>query len=34
MSQGFYYIYPAIKIAVKVREELVQGIRWLLGQEA
>ncbi|EIW57076.1 uncharacterized protein TRAVEDRAFT_49886 [Trametes versicolor FP-101664 SS1] len=34
VSQGFYYIYPAIKIAAKVREELVEGIQWLLGQEA
>lgn len=34
VSHGFHYNYPAIKIAVKVREELVQGIRWLLGQDA
>lgn len=33
VSHGFHYNYPAIKIAVKVREELVQGIRWLLGKE-
>ncbi|KAL1938393.1 hypothetical protein VTO73DRAFT_11633 [Trametes versicolor] len=34
VSHGFHYNYPTIKIAVKVREEVVQGIRWLLGQEA
>lgn len=34
VSHGFHYNYPTIKIAVKVREDVVQGIRWLLGKEA
>lgn len=33
VSHGFHYNYPTIKIAVKVREDVVQGIRWLLGKE-
>lgn len=33
VSHGFHYNYPTIKIAVNVREDVVQGIRWLLGKE-
>ncbi|EIW57077.1 uncharacterized protein TRAVEDRAFT_49887 [Trametes versicolor FP-101664 SS1] len=34
VTHGFHYEYPAITAAVKARAELVQGIQWLLGQEA
>ncbi|EIW57091.1 uncharacterized protein TRAVEDRAFT_49901 [Trametes versicolor FP-101664 SS1] len=34
VTHGFHYGYPAISAAVKVRADLVQGIRWLLEKEA
>lgn len=33
VTHGFHYGYPAISAAVKVRADLVQGIRWLLEKE-
>ncbi|KAH9852852.1 Alpha/Beta hydrolase protein [Lenzites betulinus] len=33
-AHGFHYTFPDIALAVRVREDLVQGINWLLGREA
>ncbi|OJT03099.1 AB hydrolase superfamily protein B1A11.02 [Trametes pubescens] len=32
VTHGFHYSYPAIGPAVRVRAELVEGIRWLLEE--
>ncbi|KAI9060356.1 hypothetical protein FKP32DRAFT_1595436 [Trametes sanguinea] len=34
VTHGFHYNWPHIKAAVKVREELEEGIKWLLNQQA
>ncbi|EIW57056.1 uncharacterized protein TRAVEDRAFT_127653, partial [Trametes versicolor FP-101664 SS1] len=34
VTHGFHYSYPAISAAVRVRAELVEGIRWLLEEGA
>ncbi|EIW58422.1 uncharacterized protein TRAVEDRAFT_124132, partial [Trametes versicolor FP-101664 SS1] len=34
VSHGFHYNYPAIKTAIKVREDLVQGIKWVLSKDS
>ncbi|KAI0364164.1 hypothetical protein BV20DRAFT_974744 [Pilatotrama ljubarskyi] len=34
VSHDFHYNFPAISLAAKVREDVVEGLKWLLGREA
>ncbi|KAI0632573.1 Alpha/Beta hydrolase protein [Trametes polyzona] len=33
LSHGFHYNYPGLEAAKKVRADVVEGVRWLLGRE-
>ncbi|OSC98338.1 hypothetical protein PYCCODRAFT_1523426 [Trametes coccinea BRFM310] len=33
VSHGFHYVWPTIKTADKVREDVVEGVKWLLNME-
>ncbi|KAI0351135.1 hypothetical protein OH77DRAFT_1411629 [Trametes cingulata] len=33
VSHGFHYTFPTISAAVKVREDMVKGLEWLLGRK-
>ncbi|KAH9855243.1 Alpha/Beta hydrolase protein [Lenzites betulinus] len=33
VTHGFHYTFPTLKAAVKVREDLIRGIKWLLRRE-
>ncbi|KAI0364166.1 hypothetical protein BV20DRAFT_974747 [Pilatotrama ljubarskyi] len=34
VSHGFHYIFPTISTALRVREGVVEGLKWLLGRNA
>ncbi|KAI0632569.1 Alpha/Beta hydrolase protein [Trametes polyzona] len=33
VTHGFHYNWPALKASVKLREDVVEGLKWLLGRE-
>lgn len=34
VSHGFHYSTPETELAVKVRADLAEGLKWLLGRES
>ncbi|TBU25277.1 hypothetical protein BD311DRAFT_670055, partial [Dichomitus squalens] len=32
VGHGFYYNFPSIKLAELVRQDVVKGLKWLLGR--